>query len=192
VKDIGKAEDKAAGSLRCRDDLHYCTLGSKGSMYIFLTVFIIIFSLFLALLIFALRLVVLSHDIDHAFERCGADLLTAVRRDNFDAFTESDRSLIHHRINDPSNPAVRQYLLEMFVMDLSSSLRCNVEPGYRVILKKEIASGAPVYWISDFRFIYGNNTGVVRAALEVPVVLFGNTIQVYEKELQYEFVLADK
>jgi hypothetical protein len=193
VKDIGRHKGRVIGlTASAAPDLEYVKHSSSGSMYIFLTIFLIVISLILSLLIFALRLVVLNHDIDHAFERCGVDLLTAVRRENYDAVTESNTDFIDHQINDPLDPSVRENLLESFITNLSNSLQCYIEPGYETIHKKVSTSNASVYLISDFQFSYSNSIEVIRATLEVPIVLFGNTIHVYEKELTYEFTLIAK
>jgi len=192
VNGIGRRRYSGNGSIRPGNGQDHKIRCPSGSIYIILTVFLIIMIMILSLLIFALRIVILAHDIDHAFERCGADLLTAIRKENYDAVTESNMDYIEQRINDPSDPSAREHLKREFVSDLAESLRCSLDPDRQAIRKEAVSSDAPAFTISDFKFAYENDTGSVIATLEIPIVIFGNTIQVYVKELMYEFALAEK
>lgn len=169
---------------------------SAGSMYILFAVSLVVILLIVSLLIFTIRLILLSHDIDHAFERCGADLLTSIRKENYDAVSESNSAAIDSRINNPSDNTIRERLLFDFICNLADSLECRFELSDLSITKYAASEGETqskvVYRISDFIFSYTEDTGSIKALVEIPIVIFSSNIQTYSKELCYEFVISSK
>jgi len=169
---------------------------NAGSMYILLPVFLVLILLMISLLVFALRLIVISHNIDHAFERCGADLLTTIRKENYDAITESNSEVIDLRINNTSDSTLKNRLLFQFISNVSDYLGCRLDYRDHSIERLENSEigeqNKLIYRISRFSFTYTENTGSIKAVAEIPVVLFGSNIQTYSKELCYEFVLSSK
>lgn len=169
--------------------------GSDGSIYVLLPVFLVLILLLFSLLIFALRLIILSHDIDHAFERCGADLFTAIRKENYDAMSEANIGAIDTRINNPSDNTVREKLLSDFIRNLTKSLDCNLDWSNVEITKLAATAGdrnKTIFRISNFSFSYTMDIGNIRAIVEIPIIVFDNNIMTYSKELCYEFAISSK
>lgn len=173
---------------RIRDAAKAC----GGSMYIFLSVFLILLLLILSFLVFSLRLFVISNEISRAFDMNCADLVTKIRIDHFISIAETDRDSIDSAFGMPSNETYRQVLINDLVNMIAQSLSC--EPVFLSgwVIAKDGAADHPAYCLSDFEVGYGDSIGTLRAKLNIPILLNGQSLGNYVRDLEYSFALSYK
>jgi len=163
-----------------------------GSMYIFLSVFLILLLLILSFLIFSFRMFVISNEISRAFDMNCADLVTKIRIDHFASIAETDPGSIDTAFGMPSNEIYRQQLINDLVNMIAQSLSC--EPVYVSgwVIAKDGSADDPAYSLSDFKIEYGDSIGTLKAKLEIPILLNAQSIGHYVRALEYSFALSFK
>ena len=109
--------------------------------------------------------------------------------------SEANIGAIDTRINNPSDNTVREKLLSDFIRNLTKSLDCNLDWSNVEITKLAATAGdrnKTIFRISNFSFSYTMDIGNIRAIVEIPIIVFGNNIMTYSKELCYEFAISSK